>query len=192
VDWTNAARTVHRAGGDPHLFGSGIARALRAAGGTEDIVALAGIAAWRAGALPYRDRALADIAKLGSSGRAGAAAALGLDPGELDVFAQHQIDDRFWWPGRWAASGYVCAVGGFVGLGGVWMLPPDSGTALSAPGAFAVLVGDEWWRLDADVWGSRLSRLDAEPDDVAPGGSTTIVCRQDSYLAWVHARDWLG
>ncbi|KAA9145063.1 potassium transporter Kef [Microbacterium lushaniae] len=188
VDWTVAERNVRRAGGDPARFAACIAGALRAAGGTDDLVALAGIAAWRSGALAYRDDALARIGTLGAGGREGAAAALGLEPGELDEFAERQMTDRFWWPGRASASGYVCAVGGFAGLGGAWVAPPVSGVALSTPGAFAIRAGDEWWRLDADVWGSQLSWLDAEPDDVAQAGSASIVCLPDSYLAWVHVR----
>jgi len=189
VDWALAGRNVRRAGGDPDRFAAGIADALRAAGGTDDVVALAGIAAWRSGALAYREDALARIATLEGAGRAGAAAALGLEPGELDAFTERQLTDRFWWPGRAAASGYVCAVGGFAGLGGTWVAPPVSGMTLSAAGAFAIRAGEEWWRLDADVWGSQLSRLDAEPAEPGPTGPASIVCLPDSYLAWVHVRD---
>jgi hypothetical protein len=133
---------------------------------------LVGLAAWRAGALSLRDDALARVGRLlegdslmESEGRPVAAAALGIGEAELADFAAHQRHDRWWWPGRDQAQGYVAAVGGFVGLGGAWTAPPRCAVTLAEEGAFAILAGTSWWRLDTDVWCSRLVQVSDPPDE---------------------------
>jgi hypothetical protein len=100
-----------------------------------------------------------------------AAAILGLDSDDMVRFIEHQRTDRWWWPGRDAFEGYVAAVGGFVGLGGEWADPPRQAWPLEEDGAFAVLTGSTWWRLDADVWGSRLVALSEPPARWSDGPS---------------------
>lgn len=187
IDLDLAGRNVVSAGGDPRVFAASFAAGVAEAP-EADAVALAGIAAWRAGALAFRDDALRRLDGLSQTHPDAAAAALGLDRADLDAFLEAQRGDRFWWPGRAASRGYVCAVGGFVGLGGVWVAPPAESVALADPGAFGIRTGDEWWRLDADVWGARIRPLD-EPPEAGPGGAASVICFPDSYLAWVHVRD---
>ncbi|GAA5202456.1 potassium transporter Kef [Microbacterium jejuense] len=191
LDLALAARNVRAAGGSAGRFGASLAAAQRRDAAPEHTVALAGIAAWRAGALAFRDDALArlEVLRADAAGRRAVAAALFLAEDALDEFAQRQRTDRFWWPGRGAARGYVCAVGGFRGLGGAWTAPPDAGRALGDDGVFAIRSGADWWRLDADVWGSRLAVLDGQPRAAAPDPRASIVCLEDSYLAWVHVKD---
>ena len=192
LDLALAAGNVRRAGGDPSRFAGSLAAALRAepAPQRERALSLSAVAAWRAGALAYRDDALDRLdALLDDGGAPAAAAVLSMAPSDAESFATTQRTDRFWWPGRAAERGYVCAVGGFAGFGGLWTAPPAEGVALTEPGAFAIRAGDEWWRLDADVWGSRLVRLDDAPEPQASAGSSCIVCLDDSYLAWVHVKD---
>lgn len=190
LDLALAARNVVRAGGSAGRFAAAFAAAQRAAAGDVDLVVLAGISAWRAGALAYRDDALAHVEREGGAdaARPAVAAALGMREADLDAFVERQRADRFWWPGREAQRGYVCAVGGFAGLGGAWVAPPAEGLALADPGAFAVRTGTQWWRLDADVWGSRLTALTDEPEP-GPAGAASLVCFAESYLAWVHVQD---
>lgn len=194
-----AAENVRRAGGDRARFAAGLAAALRErpAPDRAELLGFAALAAWRAGALAYRDDALARLDALvaGDAGLA-AARALGLESREsAAAFAAAQRTDRFWWPLRRASRGYVCAVGGFAGLGGTWIVPPEVGVPLSEPGAFAIRAGDEWWRLDADVWGHRLVKMDhvdGDPigqDPPASDPAASIVCTPSSYLAWVHVWD---
>ncbi|MDW4571703.1 potassium transporter Kef [Microbacterium sp. M3] len=191
LDLDLAARNVRRAGGDPERFAAALGAAQRADAASEHTVALAGVAAWRAGALAFRDDALAriDVLRGEPAGGRAVAAALGIAEAALAEFAERQRTDPLWWPGRTAERGYVCAVGGFRGLGGAWLAPPGGGYALAEPGAFAIAADERWWRLDADVWGSRLTRLDDEPGPAASDSLASIVCPQDSYLAWVHVRD---
>ncbi|MFJ6678657.1 potassium transporter Kef [Microbacterium sp. NPDC091382] len=187
VDVDLAARNTAAAGGDPARFAASLAAGFAAASDV-DVVDLAGVAAWRAGALAFRADALQRLARLSQTHPDAAAAALALDSADLGRFLEAQHDDRFWWPGREASRGYVCAVGGFVGLGGAWIEPPVEAVALADAGAFGIRTGEQWWRLDADVWGSRLRPLDDAPE-AASGGAASIVSFPDSYLAWVHVRD---
>ena len=84
----------------------------------------------------------------------------------------------------------------FRGVGGAWIRPPDRVVRLADGGAFAILVAGEWWRLDADVWGARLT-ASVEPEAAAsdPAASTpaddgvSVVIGPDTHLAWVHVRD---
>jgi hypothetical protein len=190
LDLALAARHVRAAGGDAGRFGASLAAAQRMDAAPEHAVSLAGVAAWRAGALALRDDALArlEVLRADAAGRRAVAAALFLAEDAVEEFAARQRTDRFWWPGRDAARGYVCAVGGFRGLGGAWTAPPDAGQALGG-GVFAIRAGADWWRLDADVWGSRLTALDGQPRSAASDSRASIVCLADSYLAWVHVKD---
>lgn len=183
---------VRRAGGDLVRFRSRLAAALVVDPDPDRPLALTmvALAAWRSGALALRDDALARAgAAPGERLRHVAAAALRLDVREVEPFLSRQATDRFWWPGRAASHGYVCAVGGFAGFGGAWIAPPDDGRALGEPGAFAIRTGDRWWRLDADVWCSRLTPLDSEPAMTDAAGPVSVVCTGDSYLAWLHVRE---
>ncbi|WP_154097346.1 potassium transporter Kef [Microbacterium testaceum] len=185
LDLALAGRNVAAAGGSAERFAVSFAAGRAAAEGI-DPVALAGIAGWRAGALGLRDDALRSIDSVRSTGAGvAAAAALGMDAADLGAFVDRQRADRYWWPGRREANGYVCAVGGFRGLGGAWTAPPADGRPLDADGAFAVRTGERWWRIDADVWGSRLSPLDDEPEPGA-AGAASVLTFADSYLAWIH------
>lgn len=187
LDLALAARNVADAGGSPQDFTASFAAGV-ARGADADPVDLAGVAAWRSGALAYRDDALQRLERLSTTHPDAAAAALGLDSDDLAPFLEAQHGDRFWWPGRAASRGYVSAVGGFVGLGGVWLAPPTEAVALADPGAFGIRTDERWWRLDADVWGARLRPLDDRPPAVE-AGAASIVLFPDSYLAWVHVRD---
>jgi len=226
-----AARTAAVAhGADAHRFNARLAAGLAAASGSQEPdgaaggfaggfagvatvspVDLVGISAWRAGALPLRADALARIERMVDEGASHVAAAiLGLDADDMVRFIERQRTDRWWWPGRDAFEGYVAAVGGFVGLGGEWADPPREAWPLHDDGAFAVLTGSTWWRLDADVWGSRLvalaepparwsdvppvARQPTEPSGVvevlathswSPGVSVSLVLPPTTYLAWL-------
>jgi hypothetical protein len=189
------AEGVRRTGGDPDRFARRIAAAHEAAPqlATEpDLVrTVIALAAWRSGAQALRNEALGRLAALpeGAYPQDAAAAALALPADALAEFAAQQRADRFWWPGRAEWNGYVCAVGGFAGLGGAWVEPPTDGRVLdSGQTVFAVRSGETWWRIDADVWGSRLTRLVSEPGPPV-SSPATIVTRPDSYLAWLHVRD---
>lgn len=193
LDLTVAATNVRRDGGDPATFATALAAALDTdpRAGVERVVAFAAVSAWRAGALAYREEALRRIDNLVASGRGEQVARLlGLaTASEVSVFVKEQHADRFWWPGRRDARGYVCAVGGFAGLGGTWTAPPTEAYALPEPGAFAIRTADQWWRLDADVWGSRLAPMDLRAKPAPSATATTIVVTEDSYLAWVHVQE---
>lgn len=213
-DLAAVAANVSRHGGDPRRFAVSMAAALAADAVVRDdadlLRAVIAVSAWRAGALALRDDALARLEVLsnGAGTQAVAAAALGLDPDIVPEFVSRQGTDRFWWPGRARFTGYVCAVGGFAGLGGVWVEPPSDGHAVLAPGGvppngtpvplvdtsgpavFAVRSGDTWWRIDADVWGSRLSRAEGGVTGLRQTtGRVSVVTRPDTYLAWIHVRD---
>lgn len=166
IESVREAAVAH--GADAGLFAAFLAAGADAAGsaGSVSPIDLVGVAAWRAGALALRDDALARVSRL-SSGDKGAVAAALLGIGEDDVatFVDRQRTDRWWWPGRDDARGYVAAVGGFVGMGGAWTEPPRRGVTLAEDGGFAILAGSSWWRLDADVWCSRLVQVSDPPDE---------------------------
>ena len=206
LDLGLARANVARAGGDSDLFGAALASGLDAwsgaggTGGASAVVEFAAIAGWRAGVLALRGDALARIGELrfDAARRSGVAAALGFETGVLDEFIDRQLADRYWWPGRHRVRGYVAAVGGFVGFGDAWIAPADEWRALAGAGAFALHSAQEWWRLDADVWGTRLVRLPAEPEPAPSDGEAasssdaagaSIVLRGDSHLAWLHVRE---
>ncbi|WP_431803025.1 potassium transporter Kef [Microbacterium sp. bgisy203] len=206
VDLELARENVARLGGDAARFTARCAAVDAAvgdgpfSGDPETARALVTLAAWRAGLVAMRDEALRHLETLrrrGDAERAAAAAALGLEVAQLDVFAERQASDRFFWPGRDAANGFVCAVGGFAGFGGAWTGIPDAWRALpDVPdgGAFAIHADDHWWRLDADAWGAYLTRLPdgAEPPRVPRGPGAVrggVVLLPDSYLAWIRVGD---
>lgn len=195
LDAALAAESVRTAHGDPLLFGRALAAGIELdpASFTDrhralDLVA---IAAWRSGALGLRADALTRLDDLDSAQqRVSAAASLGVRVDLLDEFRRRQRSDRFWWPGRADQRGYVLATGGFRGLGGAWVRPPERVEQLPDDGAFAFLVAGSWWRLDSDVWGARLSLLPERPATVEPrDDGVTIVIGPDTHLAWVHVRE---
>ncbi|WP_341955129.1 potassium transporter Kef [Microbacterium sp. LWH13-1.2] len=195
LDAALAAESVRGAHGDPLLFrralAAGVALAPASLTDRESALDLVAIAAWRAGALGLRADALARLGGLDSAEqRVSAAASLGIGVDLLDEFRRRQRSDRFWWPGRADQRGYVLATGGFRGLGGAWIRPPERVERVPDDGAFAFLVADAWWRLDSDVWGARLSLLPERPKTTEPSGDgVTIVIGPDTHLAWVHVRE---
>lgn len=195
LDAALAAESVRGAHGDPMLFGralaAGIALDPAALTDRDRALDLVAIAAWRAGALGLRADALTRLDDIDSAEqRVSAAAALGVGVDLLDEFRRRQRSDRFWWPGRADQRGYVLAAGGFRGLGGPWIRPPERAEPLPDEGAFAFLVAGAWWRLDSDVWGARLSLLPEQPTTAEPSDDgTTIVIGPDTHLAWVHVRE---
>lgn len=195
LDAALAAMSVAQAHGDSELFtralGAGVAADPSALDDRDRALDLVAIAAWRAGALGLRGDALARLGTLPTAdARMAAAAALGIGVDQLELFLRRQRSDRFWWPGRADQRGYVLAVGGFRGLGGAWIRPPERIEHLVDPGAFAFLVAGTWWRLDADAWGSRLAVLAEEPETAsAVHDGVTVVIGPDTHLAWVHVRE---
>jgi len=195
LDVALAAESVRGAHGDPLLFGRALAAGVEhdPASLTDRDLALdlVAIAAWRAGALGLRADALTRLDALDSAEqRVSAAAALGVGVDVLDEFRRRQRSDRFWWPGRADQRGYVLATGGFRGLGGAWIRPPERVEPLPDDGAFAFLVAGAWWRLDSDVWGTRLSLLSERPSTAEPRDDrVTVVIGPDTHLAWVHVRE---
>ncbi|MFG6403818.1 potassium transporter Kef [Microbacterium sp. P04] len=192
VDVAAASANVRSLGGDPRRFGLRLGSALEAVGADADTDLVRGaiaLAAWRSGVLALRDAALATLASGGVPVTV-AAAALAIAGDTLDEFTERQRNDRFWWPGRAEWNGYVRAVGGFAGLGGAWIEPPSDGGAYDDGGAefFLVRTGEGWWRIDADVWGARLTRA-RPPVSAQRASRVTVVTRPDSYLAWLHVRD---
>lgn len=198
LDVAAAAETVRRSHGDVALFervlSAGIEADAEARDERQRALDLVAWAAWRSGVLALRDDALRRLAAVSTEPhRAAAAAVLRIPVERFDEFRTRQARDRYWWPGRATANGYVFSVGGFRGLGGAWIRPPERVTRLSEAGAFGILVAEEWWRLDGDVWGTRLTLLGAE----APASSetpvdddgVTVVISDDTHLAWLHVRD---
>lgn len=195
LDAALAAESVRTAHGDPLLFGRALAAGIEldpaSLADRHRALDLVAIAAWRAGALGLRADALTRLDDLDSAEqRVAAAGALGLGVDLLDEFRRRQRGDRFWWPGRADQRGYVLATGGFRGLGGAWVRPPERVERLPDDGAFAFLVADAWWRLDSDVWGARLSLLPERPATAEPSADgVTVVIGPDTHLAWVHVRE---
>lgn len=195
LDAALASASVVQAHGDAELFARALAAGVAADPASLDdrdrALALVSIAGWRAGVLGLRTDALNRLATLPTAeSRVAAAAALGIGIDHLEVFVRRQQSDRFWWPGRADQRGYVLATGGFRGIGGAWIRPPERVEHLAESGAFAFLVAGSWWRLDADAWGSRLALLADEPDFSAPvDDAVTVVIGADTHLAWVHVRE---
>ncbi|WP_300265627.1 potassium transporter Kef [Microbacterium sp.] len=194
-----AADAVRRAGGDVELFtgtlSAGIEADPTARGERQYALDLVAWAGWRAGVLALRDDALRRLDAVDTNRRrAAAAAVLLIPPDEIDEFRTRQRHDRYWWPARGVRDGYVFSVGGFQGLDGVWIRPPERVERLSAAGAFGILVAGDWWRLDGDVWGSRLTLLGpeepaSETKAVFADDGVTLVISEDTHVAWLHVRD---
>lgn len=195
LDAALASSSVRAAHGDPLLFAralaAGLAQDAATATDRDRALDLVAVAAWRSGALGLRVDALDRLEHLDTpEQRLAAAATLGFGVDVLDEFRRRQQTDRFWWPGRADQRGYVLAVGGFRGIGGAWIRPPDRVETLADAGAFAILVAGSWWRLDSDAWGARLSLLSEAPSTVrSRDDGVSIVIGPDTHLAWVHVRE---
>jgi hypothetical protein len=193
-DADRAAGQVVAAGGDEPAFRGFLSAALvqvpESARDADVFTTLAGLAGWRAGVQRLREDALDRLDRLRAEPdlRGSTAAALGVADDDLTEFADRQRGgDRFWWPGRAAVNGYVCAVGGFAGLGGAWTVPPDAWRPLEEPGTYALRAGD-WWHVEVDVWSQRLQRMPSPPEADGPARSDGVqfVLRPDTYLAWLY------
>lgn len=194
LDTAAAIEGVRRSHGDVGIFvralAAGLAEGAGMLGDRERVLDLVAIAAWRSGALALRADALRRLEGIDAADdRRAAAVALGLGVDLLETFLRKQRTDRYWWPGRADERGYVLATGGFRGVGGAWIRPPDRVVRVADAGAFAFLVAGEWWRLDSDVWGARLT-ASVEPDPApATDDGVSVVIGPDTHLAWVHVRD---
>lgn len=201
-------RNVESWGGDTALYQRFLSLALAAdddAGVTDGplphtVLGLAALAAWRSGALDLRQDALARLAEALDSGsipRTALAAALGLVPSELVDFASAQAESPFGWPARGDGDVVVARIGGFRGLGGPWTAAPLRADHGSHDGHFVITLTDgERWTLDADIFGSALTRFSPDPSDEPaadpPGGAvasaawpTRLAVFDTSYLAWL-------
>ncbi len=179
-DLAVATANVAAWGGKPALFHHFLAAGLAAAP-VPDARQLASIAGWRAGALGLRFEALRLLPMLP---KPAVAATLGFTPETISDFTELQQLDPYWWPGRAVAGGQVLRTGGFAGLGGPWLVPPSRAGRAAITGRWVVLAGDDWWQLDADVFGALLTRLDEAPEcgaDTDPSG-VRIAISPDSYL----------
>jgi len=181
LDLPAAADRVVALGGDRALFAGALAAArdVDAAPDAACALDLVALAAWRAGALALRADALR---RLPAVPPGIAAAVLGMAADDVAPFAAHQVVDPLWWPQ--AGAGWMLSVGGFSGLGGAWVRPPERGFALDAPGAFAFLVAGRWWRLDCDVFGSVLVPIDDEPVPAVHSAARPVL-RDDTHLVWI-------
>lgn len=140
------------------------------------VLTLAALAAWRSGALGFRADALRrlDLALAGGGpALPGLAAALGLEEGGVEPFAQLQRMSRFGWPGLHTPGQLLAVLGGFRGLFGPWLAPPVAVSAGDRPGTFLIRTvpgrsadaAAEDWQLTVDVFGHTLVRVMVEPDD---------------------------
>lgn len=194
LDVETAAGGVRRSHGDAGIFvralAAGVAQDEAALSDRERALDLVAIAAWRSGALAVRADALRRLERADAPlQRLAVAATLGMGIDLLDTFLRSQRTDRYWWPGRVDERGYVLATGGFRGVGGAWIRPPEKVVRLADAGAFAFLVAGEWWRLDCDVWGAQLATT-VEPEPSSPvADGVSVVIGSDTHLAWVHVRD---
>jgi len=181
LDLPAAADRVTALGGDRGLFAGALAASLTvdAAPDAARALDLVALAAWRAGAAALRDDALRRLPAVPADV---AAAVLGLSADDVASFAEHQTVDPLWWPQ--AGAGWMLSVGGFSGLGGAWIRPPEQGIALDEPGAFAFLVAGRWWRLDCDVFCSALQPIDDQPVAAAHAAAQPVL-RDDTHLAWI-------
>lgn len=201
-------RNVESWGGDPALYQRFLSLALaadEAHGGTDGprphaVLTLAALAAWRSGALDLRADALARLGEAVGSGsipRPALASALGLAPSELDDFIVAQAESPFGWPARGDGDVVVARVGGFRGLGGPWTAPPLRGGPGEHEGRFVITLTDgERWQLDADIFGTALTRMSPEAAGTAASGAserpvasgawpTHLAVFDTSYLAWL-------
>jgi hypothetical protein len=155
-----------------HFLGRAIAAQPNA--GRDDLLTLAALAAWRAGALAFRTDALRrlGLALAGGTPLSAVAAALGLGEGGVAPFARLQVNSRFGWPGLHGPGELLAVIGGFRGLHGPWSAPPVAAVAGDRPGTFLIRTGPvgamaEEWQLTADVFGHTLVRLEADDTERA-------------------------
>jgi hypothetical protein len=175
-------------GGDAALYRHFLTAALGVEADPSSVRALGAVAAWRSGVLALRADALARATALAAGGAGAAvAAALGLAGEQLDTFLARQADDAFAWP---RADALVATVGGFAGLGGRWTAPPEHAFAVGEA-EFAVRTGSDWWLVAVDVFGSRVTRLEAEPP-VGESAHARLTTSPDSYLAAVERTASVG
>lgn len=172
--------TVERVGGwggDEALYCYFLGRALVEAPERDAAAArvIAVVAGWRAGVVALRQEALGHLAQLDPET---AAAALGMDSGQLAEFTAAQPADPFWAPGQ---LGVVARIGGFRGVGGPWIAPPTS-AHLTADGTVAIACGDDLWVAHADAFGCRLGRVDALPPAAANTAWPVAEVSSMSYL----------
>lgn len=143
------------------------------------ILAVASLAAWRAGVLELRSDALGRMTVAPAASVAGA---LGIESGALEAFAHGQSGSRFAWPGSARPRRVIALVGGFRGLGGAFASPPLSTALLEREGGFAIRTATEHWEYDADIFGGRLSRVDT-PGPIGELSGAELLVTPDSYLA---------
>jgi hypothetical protein len=178
-----SADNVTRWGGDRHRYLASLAAGLATdptldQGQTRD---LAAIAAWRAGVIGLRTAALGALDRLADHSPA-VGAVLGLPVVQVPHFAVGQVTDRFFWPPWTAGSAYLIArVGGFVGLGGPWLAPPQSVTAVG-PGRWGVTADGSTWNVDIDLFGHSITQGDPSQSLTDERVTATLRTSATSYL----------
>ncbi len=191
---------VHGWGGDPAVFARMLADAVAALATASGSVSDAGfralgtVAAWRSGARGFRAAALK---ALGSLHTDAAAACLGIAGAELAGFLTAQQSDRYAFP-RLALVGsnrdgwqhQVAEIGGFAGFGGPWLRPPRP--ISDGSGMLLVMTGDDTWRVTADAFGHRITRVaeaehsaEFDTDNTTENGVLEVI--EDSYFLRLHA-----
>lgn len=185
VDFAASVANVTAWGGQAWLYALAVLRGLDAAAGGVDADlarSVGSLAGWRSGVLDLRDDARTRLAGLLDAGREPVAAAvLGLPVGAVDDFAHAQRDRSLAWP-LLDPSATVARVGGFGGLGGAWTAPPRS-VGRARTGQLVVTCTDgSGWRLEADVFGDRLTALDAGAAGETADVTTGVVVSDRSYL----------
>lgn len=176
-------RTVERVaawGGSPNRYRHVLGAALDAAERSPAVGivrATAVLAAWRAGVVRMRTEALRVATDVPA---ALAEAALTLRPGQLAEFLEAQAVSPFLHPG---VGPVIARIGGFRGLGGVWLAPPRSPEPVDID-AFTVHSGDELWLLRVDVFGARLAPVDTAPPSAGRPDAVAATA-DDSYLVTI-------
>ena len=176
------AATIERIGdwgGDEGLYSLFLGAALIEASlrDAATVRSLGVIAGWRSGVIGLREEALAHAT---AGGPAAVAAALGLPMDQLADFLAAQASNRFAWP---LAPVLIAEIGGFRGFGGPWVTAPTRCFS-AADGLFALQAGTDVWAIHADVFGHRVSRIDALPPEL-PDARLDLRVSPDSYLVEV-------
>ena len=164
-------------GGDARMYQHFLVRSL--ADPDAELMTSAALAAWRAGVIELREDALG---RLETAAPASAAAALGLQPSELGPFAHAQRGNRFARSPSTEPGTDVARVGGFRGVGGVFISPPMTATPLDRPGGFAIHTASDDWEYDADLFGGRLRMVESS-GEVGPVLGAVMTTSPLSYLA---------